>query len=74
MCITASHEYVLILLQCMFDCFQTEDVELIENELALAREQIEQARRFQEECKELRQQPPSMIQNRSTCVSNLTCF
>lgn len=42
------------------DYCQSEDVELIENELALAKEQIEQARRFQEECRELRQQPPSM--------------
>lgn len=53
-------------------CSQSEDVELIENELALAKEQIEEAKSFQQECKQLRQQPPSMIHNGSTRASNLT--
>ena len=55
-------------------CSQSEDVELIENELALAKEQIELAKSFQQECKQLRQQPPSTIHNRSTRASNLITY
>ncbi|XP_065886335.1 von Willebrand factor A domain-containing protein 3B-like isoform X2 [Dysidea avara] len=38
--------------------YKSEDVELTEGELSLAREQIEKAQRFQEECKQLQQKPP----------------